>query len=220
MKNLVVAIDGPAGAGKSTVAQLAAKKLGCTYIDTGAMYRAVAWKTLQQKKPVTDELILDVVKDVHVELSYVEGKTTVSVDGTDVTGEIRTPEVTAIVSQVAALGPVRSRMVELQRRMAARGSVLMDGRDIATSVLPDANVKIFLTASIEERARRRYKEMQEKGYDISLDELQKEIAARDKADSEREISPLVQAPDAELLDTSDMGIDEVVQAIIDRCRRV
>ena len=220
MKNLVVAIDGPAGAGKSTVAQLAARKLGCTYIDTGAMYRAVAWKTLQRKQPVTDELILDVVKDVHVELAYVEGKTTVSVDGTDVTGEIRTPEVTAIVSQVAALGPVRSRMVELQRRMAAKGSVLMDGRDIATSVLPDANVKIFLTASIEERARRRYKEMQAKGYDVSLEELQKDIAARDKADSEREISPLVQAPDAELLDTSHMGIDEVVQAIIDRCRRV
>ncbi|MDD6163971.1 MAG: (d)CMP kinase [Anaerovibrio slackiae] len=220
MKNLVVAIDGPAGAGKSTVAQLAARKLGCTYIDTGAMYRAVAWKTLQRKQPVTDELILDVVKDVHVELAYVEGKTTVSVDGTDVTGEIRTPEVTAIVSQVAALGPVRSRMVELQRRMAANGSVLMDGRDIATSVLPDANVKIFLTASIEERARRRFKEMQEKGYNVSLEELQKDIAARDKADSEREISPLVQAPDAELLDTSNMGIDEVVQAIIDRCSRV
>lgn len=220
MKNLVVAIDGPAGAGKSTVAQLAARKLGCTYIDTGAMYRAVAWKTLQRKQPVTDELILDVVKDVHVELAYVEGKTTVSVDGTDVTGEIRTPEVTAIVSQVAALGPVRSRMVELQRRMAAKGSVLMDGRDIATSVLPDANVKIFLTASIEERARRRFKEMQENGYNVSLEELQKDIAARDKADSEREISPLVQAPDAELLDTSNMGIDEVVQAIIDRCSRV
>ena len=220
MKNLVVAIDGPAGAGKSTVAQLAARKLGCTYIDTGAMYRAVAWKTLQRKQPVTDELILDVVKDVHVELAYVEGKTTVSVDGTDVTGEIRTPEVTAIVSQVAALGPVRSRMVELQRRMAAKGSVLMDGRDIATSVLPDANVKIFLTASIEERARRRFKEMQEKGYNVSLEELQKDIAARDKADSEREISPLVQAPDADLLDTSNMGIDEVVQAIIDRCSRV
>ena len=220
MKNLVVAIDGPAGAGKSTVAQLAARKLGCTYIDTGAMYRAVAWKTLQRKQPVTDELILDVVKEVHVELAYVEGKTTVSVDGTDVTGEIRTPEVTAIVSQVAALGPVRSRMVELQRRMAAKGSVLMDGRDIATSVLPDANVKIFLTASIEERARRRFKEMQEKGYNVSLEELQKDIAARDKADSEREISPLVQAPDAELLDTSNMGIDEGVQAIIDRWSRV
>lgn len=220
MKNLIVAIDGPAGAGKSTVAQLAAKELGCTYIDTGAMYRAVAWKTLQQNKPVTDELIVDVVKDIHVELAYREGKTIVTVDGTDVTGEIRTPEVTGIVSQVAALGPVRSRMVELQRRMAENGSVLMDGRDIATSVLPNANVKIFLAASIEERARRRYKEMKEKGYDVTLEELQKDIAARDKADSEREISPLVQAPDAELLDTSDMGIDEVVQAIVDRCRNV
>ena len=107
MKNLVVAIDGPAGAGKSTVSQLAAKKLGYTYLDTGAMYRAVAWKTLQQHKEVTDELILDVVKDIDVDLQYKDGKTTVAVDGTDVTGEIRTPEVSAIVSQVAALGPVR-----------------------------------------------------------------------------------------------------------------
>ena len=202
MSNLVVAIDGPAGAGKSTVAQLAAKELNCTYIDTGAMYRAVAWKTLQTKKPVTDELIADVVKDIQVELSYIDGKTQVKVDGTDVTGEIRTPEVTAIVSQVAALGPVRVKMVELQRQMASQSNVLMDGRDIATSVLPNANVKIFLTASIEERARRRFKEMQAKGYDVKLEELQKDIAARDKADSERKISPLVQAPDAELLDTS------------------
>ncbi|MGM9540275.1 (d)CMP kinase [Anaerovibrio sp.] len=220
MNNLIVAIDGPAGAGKSTVAQLAARELGCTYIDTGAMYRAVAWKTLQQHKPVTDELIVGVVGDIHVELEYVDGRTLVFVDGTDVTGEIRTPEVTGIVSQVAALGPVRSKMVELQRRMAENGSVLMDGRDIATNVLPNANVKIFLTASIEERARRRYKEMKEKGYEVTLEGLQKDIAARDKADSEREISPLRQAPDAELLDTSSMGIDEVVQAIVDRCRNV
>lgn len=219
MKNLVVAIDGPAGAGKSTVAQLAAKELGCTYIDTGAMYRAVAWKTLQQKALVTDELILDVVKDIEVKLEYIDGKITVYVGDTNVTGEIRTPEVTAIVSQVAALGPVRAKMVELQRKMAVNGSVLMDGRDIASAVLPDANVKIFLTASIEERARRRFKEMQAKGYtDITLEELQKDIAARDKADSEREISPLVQVPEATLLDTSDMGIDEVVKAIIDLCR--
>ena len=153
MKNLVVAIDGPAGAGKSTVAQLAAKKLGYTYIDTGAMYRAVAWKTLQQGKAVTDELILAVVKDIDVNLQYKDGKTTVAVDGTDVTGEIRTPEVSAIVSQVAALGPVRAKMVDLQRKMGERGSVLMDGRDIATNVLPNADVKIFLTASIEEPVR-------------------------------------------------------------------
>lgn len=218
MKKLVVAIDGPAGAGKSTVAQIAAKKLGFTYIDTGAMYRAVAWKTLQQKKEVTNELIVEVVKDIKVRLQYADGATKVFVDDYEVTGEIRTPEINAIVSQVAALGPVREKMVAQQREMAENDSVLMDGRDIATNVLPNADVKIFLTASIEERARRRFKEMQEKGFSVEFEKLKADIAARDKADSEREISPLVQAEDAELLDTSDMSIDEVVQAILDRCK--
>jgi cytidylate kinase len=218
MRKLVVAIDGPAGAGKSTVAQMAAKELGFTYSDTGAMYRAVAWKSLQQGKTVTDALINDVVKDIDIVLDYKEGKTRVFVDGTEVTSEIRTPEVTGIVSQVAALGPVRERLTDLQRKMATQGSVIMDGRDIATNVLPNADIKIFLTASIEERADRRYKEMKAKGYDVDLKKLQEEIAARDKADSEREISPLVQAEDAELLDTSDMSIEEVVKAILDRCR--
>ena len=217
MKKLVVAIDGPAGAGKSTVAKLAAKELGYTYIDTGAMYRAVAWKTLQQKADVTDALILDVVKDIDVRLAYQDGVTQVFVDGQDITGEIRTPEVSHIVSQVAALGPVREKMVDLQRQMATEGGVLMDGRDIATHVLPNADVKIFLTASIEERAQRRWKEMKEKGYDMSLEELQKDIAARDKADSEREISPLVQADDATLLDTTGLSIDEVVARILAMC---
>ena len=218
MKKLVVAIDGPAGAGKSTVAQNAAKKLGFTYIDTGAMYRAVAWKTLQQKKEVTDELIVEVVKDIKVRLQYADGATKVFVADYEVTGEIRTPEINAIVAQVAALGPVREKMVAQQREMAENDSVLMDGRDIATNVLPNADVKIFLTASIEERARRRFKEMQEKGFSVEFEKLKADIAARDKADSEREISPLVQAEDAELLDTSDMSIDEVVQAILDRCK--
>ncbi len=217
MKKLVVAIDGPAGAGKSTVAKLAAKELGYTYIDTGAMYRAVAWKTLQRKADVTDALILGVVKDIDVRLAYKDGVTQVFVDGQDITGEIRTPEVSHIVSQVAALGPVREKMVDLQRRMATEGGVLMDGRDIATHVLPDADVKIFLTASIEERAQRRWKEMKEKGYDMSLEELQKDIAARDKADSEREISPLVQADDATLLDTTGRSIDGVVARILAMC---
>ena len=217
MKKLVVAIDGPAGAGKSTVAKLAAKELGYTYIDTGAMYRAVAWKTLQQKADVTDALILDVVRDIDVRLAYANGVTQVFVDGQDITGEIRTPEVSHIVSQVAALVPVREKMVDLQRRMATEGGVLMDGRDIATHVLPNADVKIFLTASIEERAQRRWKEMKEKGYDMSLEELQKDIAARDKADSEREISPLVQADDATLLDTTGLSIDGVVARILAMC---
>ncbi|MCI6284921.1 (d)CMP kinase [Selenomonas sp.] len=218
LKQLVVAIDGPAGAGKSTVAKLAAKKLGYTYIDTGAMYRAVAWKTLAERQPVTDALILDVVKDIDVRLSYDGGVTHVFVDGQEITGEIRTPEVSHIVSQVAALGPVREKMVDLQRKMATDGGVLMDGRDIATHVLPDADVKIFLTASIEERAQRRWKEMKEKGYDMSLEDLQRDIAARDKADSEREISPLVQAEDATLLDTTGLSIDEVVAKILEMCR--
>lgn len=218
MKNLVVAIDGPAGAGKSTVAQLAAKQLGYTYIDTGAMYRAVAWKTLQQGKEVTDALILQVVADIDVNLQYAEGKTKVTVDGTDVSAAIRTPEVSGIVSQVAALGPVRVKMVDLQRKMAERGGVLMDGRDIATNVLPNADVKIFLTASIEERAQRRWKELKQKGYDITLEKLQQDIAARDKADSEREISPLVQAEDATLLDTTGLSIDEVVARILAMCQ--
>ena len=218
MKKLVVAIDGPAGAGKSTVAQLAAKELGYNYIDTGAMYRAVAWKVLQQGGEVTDEKILAVVPDIDVDLSYENGKTTVRVDGQDVTSEIRTPEVSHIVSKVAALGPVREKMVDLQRKMAERGSVLMDGRDIATNVLPGADVKIYLTASIAERANRRYKELREKGLAVDLADIEHDIAARDKADMEREISPLVQADDATLLDTTGMTIPEVVARIIGMCR--
>ena len=217
-KKLVVAIDGPAGAGKSTVAQIAAKELGYTYIDTGAMYRACAWKTLQQHKEVTDELICDVVKGIDVKLKYSDGITHVYADDVEITGEIRTPEVTSIVSQVARLGPVREKMVSLQRMMAGEGGVVMDGRDIATNVLPGADVKIFLTASIEERANRRFLDMKEKGFQVDLEELKKDIAARDKADSEREISPLVQAEDAVLLDTTGMSIDQVVKAILDMCR--
>ncbi len=218
MKKLVVAIDGPAGAGKSTVAQLAAKELGYTYIDTGAMYRAVAWKVLHQGGEVTDEAILAVVPDIDVDLSYEQGRTTVRVDGEDVTDEIRTPAVSHIVSKVAALGPVREKMVALQRKMAERGGVLMDGRDIATNVLPNADVKIYLTASIEERAKRRCKELCEKGMDVKLEDIQRDIAARDKADMEREISPLVQADDAALLDTTGLTIPEVVAKIVGMCR--
>lgn len=218
MKRLVVAIDGPAGAGKSTVARIAAEKLGYTYIDTGAMYRGVAWKALQQKQEITDALILDVVRDIDVDLHYEGGATTVTVDGTDVSKAIRTPKVSHLVSQVAKLGPVREKMVALQRKMAERGSVLMDGRDITTNVLPHADVKIYLTASIEERARRRCKELQEKGHAVRLSDIRADIAARDKADMEREISPLVQADDAMRLDTTGMSINEVVEKILEMCR--
>ena len=211
----VIAIDGPAGAGKSTVAKIVAEKLGYTYIDTGAMYRAVAWKTLQQSSEATDEAILRAVEGIDVRLACTDSGTRVTVDGTDVTGEIRTPEVTHIVSRVAALGPVREKMVELQRAMAADGAVVMDGRDIGTNVLPNADVKIFLTASVEERARRRYDEMKEKGYAVDFDDLKKEIASRDKQDSERAISPLRQAEDAILLDSTALSIDAVVARIME-----
>ena len=211
----VIAIDGPAGAGKSTVAKIVAEKLGYTYIDTGAMYRGVAWKTLRDDKDAPDEAILRAVQGIDVRLACTESGTRVTVDGTDVTAEIRTPAVTHIVSRVAALGPVREKMVELQRAMAADGAVVMDGRDIGTNVLPNADVKIFLTASVEERARRRYDEMVAKGYAVNFDALKDEIASRDKQDSERAISPLRQAEDAVLLDSTALTIDEVVARILE-----
>lgn len=212
-----IAIDGPAGAGKSTIAKLVAEKLGYIYIDTGAMYRAVAWKVIDTGDGTTDEAIIRTVEKLHVSLRFVGDNVRVFADDTDVTDKIRTPEVTALVSKVAQLGPVRSKMVELQRGMAKDGGVVMDGRDIASNVLPNADVKIFLTASIEERALRRWKEMKAKGYEESLEKLAAEIAARDKADSERAISPLVRVPEATLLDTTGMTIDEVVQKVMGLC---
>ena len=218
MKKSVVAIDGPAGAGKSTIAQMVAKKLGYVYIDTGAMYRAVAWKVLQSGQPVTDALILKIVEDTNVSLENVNGQIYVKVDGKDVTGQLRTPAVTGLVSRVAQLAPVREEMVLLQREMARNGAVVMDGRDIASHVLPEADVKVFLTASIEERAKRRWQEVKDKGYVADLEELKKEIEARDKADMERAVSPLVRVPEAVLLDTTGMGIEEVVAAVLKLCR--
>lgn len=218
MKQSVVAIDGPAGAGKSTIAQMVAKKLGYVYIDTGAMYRAVAWKVLQSGQPVTDALILKIVEDTNVSLENVNGQIYVKVDGKDVTGQLRTPTVTGLVSRVAQLAPVREKMVLLQREMARNGAVVMDGRDIASHVLPKADVKVFLTASIEERAKRRWQEVKDKGYVADLEELKKEIEARDKADMERAVSPLVRVPEAVLLDTTGMGIEEVVAAVLKLCR--
>lgn len=218
MKKSVVAIDGPAGAGKSTIAQMVAKKLGYVYIDTGAMYRAVAWKVLQSGQPVTDALILKIIDDTNISLENVNGQIYVKVDGKDVTGQLRTPAVTGLVSRVAQLAPVREKMVLLQREMARNGAVVMDGRDIASHVLPKADVKVFLTASIEERAKRRWQEVKDKGYVADLEELKKEIEARDKADMERAVSPLVRVPEAVLLDTTGMEIEEVVAAVLKLCR--
>lgn len=217
MKKLSVAIDGPAGAGKSTVARRVAEALGYVYIDTGAMYRAVAWKALSEDAAPTDARIVEAALSADVSFRREGGALRVLAGGTDVTEAIRTPEVTALVSRAARLAPVREKMVELQRRMAAGGGVVMDGRDIASHVLPDADVKVFLTAAIEERARRRWKELRAKGYEPSLQTLEAEIAARDRADSERAVSPLVRVPEAALLDTTALTVEEAVARILAMC---
>ncbi|MBQ7883006.1 MAG: (d)CMP kinase [Phascolarctobacterium sp.] len=214
MKKLVVAIDGPAGAGKSTIAKLAAEKLGYAYIDTGAMYRSVAWKFLQTGAAFEEEFISKLSQEMVIEFKPEAKVNRVFVDGTEVTSDIRSAEVTANVSRVAAIGAVREAMVDQQRRMGEAGGVLMDGRDIGTVVFPNAEVKIFLTATVEERAMRRYKELVAKGEQVDLEQLQKDIAERDKQDMEREISPLRQAEDAIYLDTSNMSIEEVTAFIL------
>lgn len=221
MKAEVIAIDGPAGAGKSTVAQRVAAKLNYTYIDTGAMYRAVTWKAIKKNTAsvLTDDFIKNVVKDIDVRLQYKNGITNVFADGENITNELRSPEVSRAVSQTASLDTVREKMVLLQRQMAQHGAVVMDGRDIGSNVLPQADLKIFLTASVEERARRRFSQMHEKGYDIKFEELKADIASRDKVDTERAISPLVQAADAILLDSTAMTIDEVVEKILSLAKK-
>lgn len=204
----IIAVDGPAGAGKSTVSKICAARLGYTYIDTGAMYRAVALKVLLSGKPVSEELL----DNIKIEL---DESARVYLDGREVTKDIRTPEVSRGASDVAKLGFVRSKLTELQREMAARGSVIMDGRDIGTQVLPNADLKIFLTASVEERARRRFEELKAKGYSADLNQIAEEISLRDKQDSERKIAPLAQADDAVLVDSTNMTIEQVVAKILE-----
>ena len=208
----IIAIDGPAGAGKSTVSKICAAKLGYTYIDTGAMYRAVALKCNAQCVMHNAELIEGVVKDIDIRL---DSSARVFLDGREVTKEIRTPEVSRGASDVAKLGFVRKKLTELQRDMAKGGSVIMDGRDIGTQVLPNADLKIFLTASVDERAKRRFEELKAKGVDTDIDKIKNEMILRDKQDSEREIAPLAMADDAILLDTTNLSIEQVVNKILE-----
>ena len=202
----IIAVDGPAGAGKSTVSKIVAARLGYTYIDTGAMYRAVALKVLFTKKSVEE-----VIRDIEIKLDSA-GK--IFLDGREVTKEIRTPEVSRGASDVAKFEVVREKLTQLQRAMATHGAVIMDGRDIGTQVLPNADLKIFLTASVEERARRRFEELKEKNFAADFEQIKKEISLRDKQDSEREIAPLAQAEDAVLLDSTNLTIKEVVEEIL------
>ncbi len=203
----IIAVDGPAGAGKSTVSKIVAARLGYTYIDTGAMYRAVALKVLQSGKSAED-----VTENIDIKL---DEAARIFLEGREVTKEIRTPEVSRGASEVAKFGFVRKKLTELQRAMAARGSVIMDGRDIGTQVLPNADLKIFLTATVEERARRRFLELKEKNLAADFEQIKKEIILRDKQDTEREIAPLAQAEDAILLDSTNLTIEEVVDKILE-----
>ncbi|WP_302117213.1 (d)CMP kinase [uncultured Limosilactobacillus sp.] len=214
-KGLQVAIDGPASAGKSTVAKLVAKKFNYVYCDTGAMYRAVTLEVLNQGIDPNDEkAIAEIARQVKIDFEPGESEQRVFLNGEEVTHAIRLPKVAENVSAIAAVPEVRAEMTRQQRQIAEKGGIVMDGRDIGTTVLPNAPVKIFMVASAYERARRRYVENKAKGIDTtSLEDLQKAIELRDKKDSTRKVSPLTQAADAVRLDTTNLTIDEVVDKI-------
>ena len=212
--SFAIAIDGPAGAGKSTAARKAAENLNFIYVDTGAMYRTIGLYMLENQVSADNEDALkNALDQIQIELKYKDGVQCMFLNGEDVSGRIRTPEVSAQASVVAAVPEVREKLLDLQRSMAASQDVIMDGRDIGTHILPDAELKIYLTASVEERARRRYLELVEKGEECNIEDIRKDIADRDYRDMHRETAPLRQAEDAVLLDTSDMTLDEVVAEI-------
>jgi len=216
MKPLQIAIDGPSGAGKSTMAKILSRRLGIMYLDTGAMYRAMALKAIRSGiNPGDREKVLTILDNTDIGIEFENGSQKVLLDGEDVTEKIRTDEVSMGASAISAIPEVRVRLVEMQQKIASGSPVVMDGRDIGTVVLPDAQVKIFLTASVKERALRRYREQKEKGIlSKTLEELEKEIELRDHNDSNRAESPLRQAEDAVLLDTSDLTIEEAVDKIL------
>ncbi len=209
-----VAIDGPAGAGKSSIAKAVAKNLGFVYIDTGAMYRAAAVYALENGiEIVADAFSNEILNKIKIDIEYDDDGQRILLCGRDVSERIREADASIGASDIATIPAVRLKLVELHRRLAEKSSVIMDGRDIATYVLPDAEVKIFLTASVDERARRRFAELEKKGMAADFEKVKKDIEYRDKNDSEREFAPLKMADDAVLVDTSDMTIDEVIERI-------
>lgn len=210
-----IAIDGPAGAGKSTIAKKVARELSFIYVDTGAMYRAMGLYFLKKGiRPQETEKIEEACKEIQVSISYENGEQQVWLNGENVSKEIRQEEVGIMASKTSVNGKVREKLVALQRQLARKENVVMDGRDIGTQVLPDATAKIYLTASSAERARRRFLELQEKGMKGNLEEIEADIIDRDHRDMTREISPLCQADDAVLVDASNMTIDEVADTVI------
>ncbi|MCI6464375.1 MAG: (d)CMP kinase [Faecalicatena sp.] len=214
-----VAIDGPAGAGKSTIAKLVAKEKGYIYVDTGAMYRAMAVHFLNQGiAPEDTQGIIDACEDAFISIKYEDGVQQVYLNGENVTSMLREERVGNMASLSSAVPQVRQKLLELQRGLAEKEDVIMDGRDIGTNILPHADVKIYLTASVATRAKRRYDELKEKGIDCDYDEIAHDIEERDRRDMNRETAPLKQAKDAILVDSSEMTIEEVVAEITRHCR--
>lgn len=210
-RGLVIAVDGPSGAGKSTISKALSQRLGYLEIDTGAMYRAMAWLARESGLDLENKkAVLDFCLQAEIELLLDNGRTRVLANDSDVTAVIRTPDISMLTSRISALKPVRDAMLLLQRKMGAKGGVVLDGRDIGTVVFPDAELKFFLSASAEERGRRRFLELQAKGVPATLEETVKDVMQRDKQDMEREIAPLRQADDAILIDSTGRTVEQVV----------
>ena len=214
--SVAVALDGPAGAGKSSVAKKAAKELDFIYVDTGALYRTIGLAAMRENiEPVASDKVFDLLKRIKVELTFNEkGEQIVLLNGEDVSGQIRTPEASMTASKISAIPEVRAFLLDLQRSMAKTNNVIMDGRDIGTVVLPDAQVKIFLTAAPEARAGRRYKELIEKGMDVKYEDILNDVIERDNFDMNREIAPLKPAEDSVTVDTTELDFDQSVEAVI------
>ena len=220
MKSFDVAIDGPSGAGKSSLARRCAAELGFLYVDTGAIYRTVGLAALRRGLDTKDEAaVAAILPELEIRMAYVEGEQRMLLNGEDVSREIRLPEVSMAASDVSAHGTVRSFLLEMQRRLARENCVIMDGRDIGTVVLPDAKLKIYLTASAEARAERRRKELVEKGVEADFDEVLRDILKRDEQDMNREVAPLRRAEDAVLVDTTEIGFDESFELLCSLIRK-
>ena len=210
-----IALDGPAGAGKSTVAKGAAKELGFIYVDTGALYRTVGLKFMREGYDTTLDCDIEaVLKTIEVDIKFIDGAQHVFLNGEDVSDEIRTPDASMMASAVSAKPPVRAFLLEMQRKLARENNVLMDGRDIGTVVLPNATLKFFVTATVEERANRRYKELCEKGMDVKYEDIYKDIETRDYNDSHREIAPLKPAEDSIMFDTTGNTLEQSIEQLL------